>query len=133
MSPKSQVNVGTSARLYSQDDVSQKLGTSPLSLPHLNLLFETFFVRDENSVSIADVVVIPSHHKVTQQILNHWKSFLDLKLTFMVSCHAEQLRLRSQQHIVSTIEDSVLRTEMTDLKSQEEDADELAGTDQDSP
>ena len=68
--------------------------------------------------------VIPSHHKVTQQILNYWKSFLDLKLTFVGSCRAEQLSLSSQQHIVSTIEDSVLRTEMTDLESQEEDADE---------
>ncbi len=125
MSPKSQVNVGTSPRLYSQDDVSQQQDAALLSLPHLNLLFETSFVRDENSVSIADVVVIPSHHKVTQQILNYWKSFLDLKLTFVGSCRAEQLSLSSQQHIVSTIEDSVLRTEMTDLESQEEDADEL--------
>ncbi len=31
------------------------------------------------------------------------------------------LSLHSQQRIVSTVEDSVLRTEMTDLESQEED------------
>jgi hypothetical protein len=34
---------------------------------------------------------------------------------------AEQLNLRSQQRIVATVEDSVLRTEMTDLESLEED------------
>ncbi len=33
----------------------------------------------------------------------------------------EQLSLHSQQRIVSTVENSVLRTEMTDLESQEED------------
>jgi hypothetical protein len=33
----------------------------------------------------------------------------------------EQLSLRSQQSIVATVEDSVLRTEMTGLESQEED------------
>jgi hypothetical protein len=41
---------------------------------------------------------------------------------FTDSCHVEQLILRSQQHIVPTVEDSVLRTEMTGLESQEEDA-----------
>ncbi len=40
---------------------------------------------------------------------------------FVDSCRPEQLNLLSQQHIVSTVEDSVLRTEMTDLESQEED------------
>jgi len=41
---------------------------------------------------------------------------------FAVSRLAEQLRLRSQQRIVVTVEDSVLRTEMAGLESQEEDA-----------
>jgi hypothetical protein len=40
---------------------------------------------------------------------------------FPDSCRAEHLNLRSQQHIVTTVEDSVLRTEMTGLESQEED------------
>jgi hypothetical protein len=35
---------------------------------------------------------------------------------------AEQLSLHSQQRIVSIVEDSVLRTEMSGLESQEEDA-----------
>jgi hypothetical protein len=39
----------------------------------------------------------------------------------VVSCRTEQLSLHSQQRIVATVEDSVLRTEMTDLESQEED------------
>ncbi len=41
---------------------------------------------------------------------------------FVVSCHTEQLNLLSQQRIVTTVEDSVLRTEMVDLESQEEDS-----------
>ena len=40
----------------------------------------------------------------------------------MVSCRAEQLRLLTQQRIIDTVEDSVLRTEMDNLESQEEDA-----------
>ena len=40
---------------------------------------------------------------------------------FPGSRRAEQLNLRSQQHIVTTVEDSVLRTEMAGLESQEED------------
>ncbi len=53
--PQSQVNVGASVRLCSLDDVSQQQGDVPLSLPQLNRLFETSFVRDESSVSNADV------------------------------------------------------------------------------
>ena len=41
---------------------------------------------------------------------------------FTGSLRAEQLNMYSQQCIVATVEDSVLRTEMTDLESQEEDA-----------
>ncbi len=41
---------------------------------------------------------------------------------FAVSCLPEQLSLISQHHIVATVEDSVLRTEMAGLESQEEDA-----------
>jgi hypothetical protein len=37
------------------------------------------------------------------------------------SRRAEHLSLHSQQRIVATVEDSVLRTEMTGLESQEED------------
>ena len=78
-------------------------------------------MRDESSASNADVTVIPSQHRVTQQILSHWKPFRDLKLMFAGSRRAEQLKIHSQQRIVSTVEDSVLRTEMVGLESQEED------------
>ena len=61
----SQINVGASARLSSQEGVSQQRETAPLSLPQLNLLFEASFVRDESSASNADVDVIPSQHRVT--------------------------------------------------------------------
>ena len=40
---------------------------------------------------------------------------------FPGSRRAEQLRLHSQQRIVTTVEDSVLRTEMAGLESQEQD------------
>jgi hypothetical protein len=46
----------------------------------------------------------------------------DLKLKFAGSRHYEQLSSRSQQRIVATVEESVLRTEMDGLESQEEDA-----------
>ena len=60
-------------------------------------------------------------------MLSHWQPFRDLKLMFADSRRAEQLTLRSQQRIVDTVEDSVLRTEMTGLESQEEDT-PLPGT-----
>jgi hypothetical protein len=79
-------------------------------------------VWDENSASNADVTVIPSQLKVTKQILLHWQPFRDLKLKYVGSRQAEQLSLRSQQRVVATVEESVLKTEMAGLESQEEDA-----------
>ena len=69
----------------------------------------------------SNVVVIPTQHRVTQQILSRWKSFKDLNQTFAVSRRAEKLRLRVQQRVIATVEDSVLRTEMENLESDEED------------
>jgi hypothetical protein len=77
---QSQVNVGTSARLSSQDGVSHQEETATFSLPQFNRLFEASFVREESSASNADVAVIPSQHRVTQQILSHWQLFRDLVL-----------------------------------------------------
>ena len=119
---QSQVHVGASARLSSQDGISQQQEAAPLSIPQLNCLFEASFARDESSVSNAGVAAIPSQFKVTQQILLHWQPFRDLKLKYVGSRRAEQVGLRSQQRIVTTVEDSVLRTEMAGLESQEEDA-----------
>ncbi len=121
-SSQSQVNIGTGPRLSSQDDgVTQQQETATLMLPQLNRLIEASFVRDEISVSNADVTTVPSQHRVTQQILRHWQSFQDLKLMFAGSRRAEQLSLRSQQRVVTTVEESVLKMEMTGLESQEED------------
>ena len=93
-----------------------------MSLPQLNRLYEASFARDENSPSNAGVAAIPSQFKVTHQILKNWQSFRDLKLKFVGSRRQEQLSSRCQQHVVATVEESVFRTEMTDLESQEEDA-----------
>jgi hypothetical protein len=78
VSSQSQVG-GTITRQSLQNDIPQQQA-APLSLPHLNLLFETSLVGDENSTSTADVPVIPTQNKVTVQILIHWKPFIDLQL-----------------------------------------------------
>jgi hypothetical protein len=142
-SSQSQVNIGAGPRPSSQDGVFQfQEPAPPLALPQFNRLIETSFVRDESSTSNADVTVSPSQFKVTKQILLHWQPFRDLQLKYVGSRQAEQLSLRSQQRVVSTVEESVLKTEMADLESQEEDApkvspllqaNELAGADQASP
>ena len=109
-------------RPSSQDGVPQQQETASLIVPQLNRLVEDSFVRDESSSSNADVNAIPSQLKVTKQILLHWQPFRDLKLKYVGSRQAEQLSLRSQQRVVATVEESVLKTEMADLESQEEDA-----------
>ena len=121
-SSQSQVNIGAGPRPSSQDGISHLKEPVPLSIPELNRLVEASVVWEERSVSNADVPVIPSQLKVTHQILSHWEPFRDLKTRFVGSRRAEQLSLRSQQRIVATVEDSVLRTEMTVLESLEEDA-----------
>ena len=63
---------GASARPSSQNDIPQQQEAAQLSLPQLNRLFEASFVCDESSASTADVAVIPSQDKVTDQILIHW-------------------------------------------------------------
>ena len=79
--------------MSSQDGVSHQQEPAPLSLPELNRLVDVSFVWDENSDSNSDVVVIPSQHMVTQQILNHCQSSRDLKFRFPDSCRTEQLNL----------------------------------------
>ncbi len=84
---QSQVHVGSSGGISSQDGVSQHQETVPLSIPHLNRLIETSFVLDESSVSNVVVITIPSQQRITQQILRHWQPFRDLKLMFVDSRH----------------------------------------------
>jgi hypothetical protein len=64
---QSQVNTVAGDRNISQDGVSHQEEVTPLSIPQLNCLYETSFVRDETSVSNADVTVIPSQHRVSLQ------------------------------------------------------------------
>ena len=118
---QSQDNVGASARLSSQDGVPQQQEVAPLSLPQLNRLFEASFLWDESSASNAGVGAIPSQFEVTQQIQCYWQPFRDLQLKFVGSRRLEQLRSRSQQRVVATVQESVLRTEMEVLEPQEED------------
>ncbi len=116
-------NVGVSARPSSQDGVPQQQEAAPLFLPQLNLLYEVSFARDENSPSgDTGVAAIPSQFKITQQILKNWQPFRDFKIQFVGSRRQEQLSSRCQQRVVATVEESVLRTEMAGLESQEEDA-----------
>ncbi len=104
----------------SQDGVSQQQEAGALFLPQLNNLVYQANLRGEDASNAGPT--IPTQHHLTHQILNHWQPFRDLKRTFAVSRRAEQLRLRTQQRIVATVEESVLRTEMAGLESQEEDA-----------
>jgi hypothetical protein len=118
----SQVNAGAGDRNSFQDGVSQQQEATHLSIPQLNCLYEASCVRDETSASNAAATSIPSQHRVSLQMLNHWQPFRDLKLMSSGSRRAELLTLRSQQRIVATVEDSVLRTEMAGLQFQGEDA-----------
>jgi hypothetical protein len=119
---QSQGNLGSSARLSSQDGIPQQQEAAPLSLPQLDRLFEASFARDESSASDTGVTAIPSQLKITKQILRYWQPFQDLKLQSVGSRRQEQLSSRCQQRIVATVEESVLRMEMAGLESQEEDA-----------
>ncbi len=64
-------NLGSSARLSSQDGIPQQQEAAPLSLPQLDRFFEASFARDESSVSDTGVTVIPSQLKITKQILRY--------------------------------------------------------------
>jgi hypothetical protein len=50
-----------------------------------------------------------------------WSPFKVLKQTFVVSRRDEQFRLCVKQRVVVTVEESVLREEMENFESQEED------------
>jgi hypothetical protein len=101
-------------RLNSQDGASQQ-EDSPLNIPKLNRLTEDSIVWGEDVSNVA-VTAIPVQNKVTLQIRQPFK---DLKETFTVSYRVEQFHLRTQQCVVTTVEDSVLHTEMENLESEE--------------
>ena len=105
----------------SQDglDGASQQEAAPLFLPQLNQTHELSFVRGEDT---SNVVAILTQHRVTQQVLRRWQPFKDLKQTFVVSRRAEQLCLRVQKRVITTVEDSALCTEMENLESDAEDA-----------
>ena len=117
--PQSQPGERARVGRSQQDGDAQQQEAGPLLLPQLSWLQKAYHVRGEDASNMPN---IPLQHRVTMQILKHWQPFRDLKLTFAVSRCAEQLRLRTQQRIIATAEDSVLRTEKANLESQEEDA-----------
>jgi hypothetical protein len=117
--PPAQPGTGARVGRSQQDGDAQQQEAAPLFLPQLNKLHEASIVRGENA---SNVVAIPAQNRLTHQILSMWQHFNDLKQTFAVSRRAEQLRLRVQQRVVATVEDSILRTEMASLEAQEEDA-----------
>ena len=109
---------GVRARPARDSDGASQQEAAPLFLPRLDRLYEA----NSRGEDASNVVAMPAHHRVTQQIIARWQPFKDLQRTFAVSRRAEQLLLHTQQRVVATVEDSVLRTEMASLESQEEDA-----------
>jgi hypothetical protein len=117
--PPAQPDARACPRSNSQDGVSQEQEAARLFLPQLNRLHEAYIVRGEDASNVA---AIPAQNRLTHQILHHFQQLKDLKETFAVSRRAEQLCLRTKQRVVATVEESVLRTEMENFESQEEDA-----------
>ncbi len=109
ISSQSRAHVGARGGLISQDGVSQQQEDSPLFVPQLNRLHEASIVRAEDASNVA-VTVIPAQN--TLEILSMWQPFKVLKETLAASRRAEELRLRAQQRVVATVEDSVLRTDL---------------------
>ncbi len=79
----------------SQDGDAQQQEADPLFLPQLTKLSESYHVREWDD---SNMTTIPSQHRVTMQILEHWQPFQDLKLTLAVSRRAEQLRLHTHHY-----------------------------------
>ena len=53
----------------------------------------------------SNMTTIPTQHLVSMHILKHWKPFQDLKLTFVVSCLPEKLRILTPRNIVDAEKD----------------------------
>ena len=101
------------------DGFAQQQEAGTLFLLQLNRLNKAYQVRGEDASKTA---AIPAQHWLTLQVTKHWKPFQVLHQTLAVSHRAEQLRrLRRPHRIVATAVDSMLlRTEMGDLETQEE-------------
>jgi hypothetical protein len=114
--PEVENGTGDSVARSQQDGDAQQQQAGSVFLSQLNRLHEAYFVRGEDASNVA---AIPTQNKLIHQILSMWQHFKDLKQTFADSRRSEQLLLRAQQRVVGTVEDSVLRTDIAILVSQE--------------
>jgi hypothetical protein len=89
--------------------------------PQLNRLHEAYIVRGEDAPNVA-VTAIPEQNKATLQILSMRPPFSRSQADLCGLAPCGTALLACQQRVVATVEDSVLRTEMASLESQEEDA-----------
>jgi hypothetical protein len=111
--PQPRVGLVVDAARRTESLSSRRLLPSPFVL-NSTASIESFLVRGEDASNVAVNSITPPayDYKPNPETL--------LQQTFAVSRRAEQLRLRKEQRIVATAEDSVLRTEMGDPESQEE-------------
>jgi hypothetical protein len=80
------------------------------------------FLNKRNIVTSVSWTVRTKYRRmyIVFQVLD--KYFMYHNQTLTVSHRPEQLPFRVRQHVVTTVEDSVLRTEMGRIESQEEDS-----------
>jgi hypothetical protein len=100
--PQSQSDVSARVGRISQDGDAQQQETGPLLIAQIYRLHEFYHVRGEDD----SMTTIPSQHTS------------NLRLRSRVVLNSSTFTCDS---IVVTVEDSVLRTEMTDIESQEKD------------
>ena len=69
MPPQSQTSMGARVGRSQQDGDAQQQEAAPLFLPQLNRISEAYHVRGEDASNMSP---IPSQHRMTMQILDHW-------------------------------------------------------------
>jgi hypothetical protein len=96
-------------------------------MPHFILVLHTLcpdlvlFLRHVRSCGCLNMIFGTRPHGHRPRLCS-FVTFTPSLLTSTGSRRAEQLSQHSQQRVVATVEDSVLRTEMAGIESQEEDA-----------
>ena len=66
--------------------------------------------------------VIPTHHRVTEQLTKHWSPFKALRQRYAGMRFEEQRQLHLPQKHKATVPDSTLRVEMNNLEEQADNA-----------
>jgi hypothetical protein len=116
---QSQAHVGARGGRSSQTESSHQQEAAPSSFRCSTAPMRHSLCGDR---TLSLLLLLSSRHRNRMHTRSSWQPFTDLRHTFAVSCRAEQLRLRTQQRIITTTEDSALRTGMGNWESQEEDA-----------